>query len=247
MAVSPIPQAPFRQDRKVFLTPIIGDVLFSEIRDCSRIEIPEYGTQHPDAKKWTSHKLVFVKTVDIERDGLFEFFYAAAREDQDLYNFSFGTRNVVGGAGGREFRIVLREYVTFRSEFDPLYDGFNQPMPNVPEGTFDGVEYVFFEKLQKKIDQPELDSLFVAETVTYIEKAFLDLKISYEAQRADTVPEKFRATIPNIITEGLVEGLVEIPTLAQNELQESQSQLNPDVKLVRNVTRNPQTAPVTLT
>jgi len=247
MAVSPIPQAPFRQDRKVFLTPIIGDVLFSEVRDCSRISIPEYGTPHPDAKKWPSHKLVFVKTVDIERDGLFEFFYAAAREDQDLYNFSFGTRNVVGGAGGREFRIVLREYVTFRSEFDPLYDGFNQPMPNVPEGTFDGVEYVFFEKLQKKIDQPELDSLFVAETVTYIEKAFLDLKISYEAQRADTVPEKFRATIPNIITEGLVEGLVEIPTLAQNELQESQSQLNPDVKLVRNVTRNPQTAPVTLT
>ena len=74
MAVSQLPQAPYRQDRRIYPTPIIGDVLFSEVRDCTRSEIPEYGTLHPNPKKWPDHKLVYVKPVDIERDGIFEFF-----------------------------------------------------------------------------------------------------------------------------------------------------------------------------
>ena len=243
MAVSPIPQAPFRQDRKVFLTPIIGDVLFSEIRDCSRIEIPEYGTPHPDAKKWPSHKLVFVKTVDIERDGLFEFFYAAAREDQDLYNFSFGTRNIAG----REFRVVSRSYVTLRSEFDPLLPAFNAAMPNVPEGKFDGVDYVFYDKVQQRIEQQELDALFIAEVYTYIETDFLDDKLSVSIERPVLIPEKFRASLPTNTTEELVAGTVATPALGADDIAATEEQVNTDVKRVRTVSRAPQTEPVTLT
>lgn len=243
MAVSPIPQAPFRQDRKVFLTPIIGDVLFSEVRDCSRIEIPEYGTLHPDSKKWPSHKLVFVKTVDIERDGLFEFFYAAAREDQDLYNFAFGTRNIAG----REFRVVSRSYVTLRSEFDPLSPAFNAAMPNVPEGKFDGVDYVFYDKVQQRIEQQELDALFIAEVYTYIETDFLDDKLSVSIERPVLIPEKFRASLPTNTTEELVAGTVATPTLGADDIAATEEQVNTDVKRVRTVSRAPQTEPVTLT
>ena len=246
MAISQLPQAPYRQDRKIFPTPLITDILFSEVRDCSRSEFPEYGTPHPNPNKWPHHKLIFIKTVDIERDGIFEFFYAADRENQDEYNFSYGYRNVIGGVGGREFRVVLREYIIPRSEFDPLHPAFQTPMPNVPEGLFEDIEYVFFDKTQKKIDQPELDSLYVAEVRTYIETAFLDYKVAYSIQVPDLVPERFRATIPQVSTEGIEAGLATIPELEAGQLLASEDQLNPDVKVVKSVNRSNPTIDITL-
>ena len=246
MAVSQLPQAPYRQDRRVYPTPIIGDVLFSEVRDCTRSEIPEYGTPHPNPKKWPDHKLVFVKPVDIERDGIFEFFYAAERENQDLYNFSSGYRNVVGNAGGREFRVVQRSYVTLREKFQPMDIEFATPMMNVPEGKFDDVEYVFFDRQQQPIQEQELNALFVAEVHTYIEKAFLDDKLSYTVQRTDPLPEKFQILVPEQVTEELVEGSVELPTLTGSQLSVKEDQINPDIKLVRTATRDRSTLPVSL-
>jgi len=246
MPISALPQAPFRQDRKIFPTPLITDVLFSEIRDCNRSEFPEYGTPHPNAAKWPYHKLIFIKPVDIERNEVFEFFYAAERENQDLYNFSSGYRNVIGNVGGREFRVVLREYVTPRAEFDPLYPAFGAGMPDVPEGTFEGIDYLFFDKQQKKIEQAELDSLYVAEVHTYVEKAFLDYKISYTNQIPDLVPDKFRPTLSRTTIEGIEEGLAELPTLLGGQILASQDQLNPDVKLVKIISQTKPTGGVTL-
>ena len=240
MAISQLPQAPYRQDRKIFPTPIIGDVLFSEVRDCTRSEIPEYGTPHPNPKKWPDHKLVFVKPVDIERDGIFEFFYAAERENQDLYNFSSGYRNVVGNAGGREFRVVQRSYVTLRDKFQPMDIEFGTPMMNVPEGKFDDVEYVFFDRQQQPIQEQELNALFVAEVHTYIEKAFLEYKLSFGTQKSEVVPEKFRALIPQTTTEQIVEGLAEQPVLTGSQLSVTEDQINPDIKVVKTVSRADQ-------
>jgi hypothetical protein len=237
MAVSQLPQAPYRQDRRIYPTPIIGDVLFSEVRDCTRIEIPEYGTPHPNTNKWPDHKLVFVKTVDIERDGIYEFFYAAERENQDLYNFSSGYRNVVGNAGGREFRVVQRSYVTLRDKFQPMDIEFATPMMDVPEGKFDDIEYVFFDRQQQPIQDQELNALFVAEVHTYIEKAFLDYKISYSTQKGDVVPEKFRVAIPQKSTEQIVEGLAAQPVLTGSQLSVSEDQINPDIKVVKIISR----------
>ena len=238
MPISQLPQAPFRQDRKIFPTPIIGDVLFSEVRDCNRIAIPEYGTPHPDTIKWPDHKLVYVKSVDIERDGLFEFFYAAERQNQDLYNFSSGYRNVIGNVGGREFRIVQRSYVTLRESFQPLDIPFGTVMPDIPEGKFEGVEYVFFDRQQQPITEQELNALFVAEVHTYIETSFLEYKLSYATTKSDVVPEKFQINIPQKTTEQIVEGLAEQPVLTDTQLSVTEEQINPDIKVVRIVSRD---------
>ena len=245
MPVSQLPQAPYRQDRRIYPTPDSGDVLFSQVKDCSRSDIPAYGTPHPDSAKWPYHKLVFVKTVDIERDGLFEFFYAADREEQDRYNFSFGYRNIIGNVGGREFRVVTRTYLTLRSEFDPLFPAFKTPMPEVPDSTFDGINYLFFDKKQAK-SEPELDSLYVIEERTYVEESFLDLRLSYGVQKPEVVPEKFRNIIPNVSEEYIEEGIASVPTLANDEISVSEDQLNPNVKLIKKTKRNALVLPVNI-
>jgi len=219
--------------------------LFSQVKDCSRSDIPAYGTPHPDSAKWPHHKLVFVKTVDIERDGIFEFFYAADREEQDRYNFSFGYRNIIGNVGGREFRVVTRTYLTLRSEFDPLSPAFKTPMPEVPESTFDGINYLFFDKKQAK-GEPELDSLYVIEERNYVEESFLDLRLSYGTQKPEVVPEKFRSVIPTESVEYIEEGLAAAPTLASDELSVTEDQLNPSVKLVKKTKRSELVLPVNL-
>ena len=166
MAVSALPQAPFRQDRKLFPTPLIGDVLFSEVRDCTRIEFPEYGTPHPDTKKWPDHFLVFIQPIDVERNEIFTFFYAAKRESQDLYNWEFADANI----GGTNFPAVTRSYVTLRSEYDPSGLPMGSLMPDSPKGKFTAA-YVLAERVQKKIGQQELDSMFVVEQHVYVNKS----------------------------------------------------------------------------
>lgn len=239
MPVSALPQAPYRQDRKIFPTPLTTDVLFSEIRDCNRSDFPAYGTPHPNAVKWPHHKLIFIKPVDIERNEIFEFFYAADRENQDLYNFSSGYRNI---GGNREFKIVIREYVTPRAEFDASVPAFKDAMPDVPAGVFDGVSYIFFDKQQKKTEQTELDSHYVLETHTYVETALLDDYISLSTQVPDLMPDKFRALIPRTTTENIVEGKAETPVLGTDLLQASEEQINPDVKLVKTISSNRKAA-----
>ena len=162
MAISQLPQAPFRQDRKIFPTPIIGDVLFSEIRDCNRILIPEYGTPHPDTNKWPDHKLIYVKPVDIERNEIFEFFYAADRENQDLYNFEVARLRV----GTLSVPMVKRTYLSPRESFDLTEPQLGSAMPNIPLDKFEA-GYILHEVNQVRAES-ELDSLFVREEHIYI-------------------------------------------------------------------------------
>lgn len=168
MPISPLPQAPYRQDSKTFPTPLIGDVVFSEVRDCTRITFPEYGTPHPDVKRWPYHKLVFIKSVDIERDGLFEFFYAADRDHQDLYNFQFSQADI----GGVKFDSVVRTYVSPRSEFTPTKYAMGSEMPSDPNGLFSDT-YVLSEYKQQDQQEQVLNSLYVTEQLVYIKKVLL--------------------------------------------------------------------------
>jgi hypothetical protein len=235
MAVSQLPQAPYRQDRKVFPTPIVGDVLFSEVRDCNRGNpFPEYGTPYPNANKWPNHKLVYVKPVDIERNEIFEFFYAAERENQDLYNFAFGLRNI----GNREFRTVTRTYVTLRENFKPTDIEFGTAMPNVPEDKFEGVNYVFYDKEQQNTQQEELNALFVIEAHSYVEEAVLDEVLTLSTERQDPLPPKFRVLSPTTTTDELAEGSVETPVLTGDQLAATEDQLNTNLKRKRTVSRS---------
>jgi hypothetical protein len=235
MAVSQLPQAPYRQDRKIFPTPIIGDVLFSEVRDCNRGNpFPEYGTPYPNANKWPNHKLVYIKPVDIERNEIFEFFYAAERENQDLYNFAFGLRSI----GNREFRTVTRTYVTLRENFKPTDIEFGTPMLNVPEDKFEGVNYVFYDKEQQNTQQEELNALFVIEAHSYVEEAVLDEVLTLSTERQDPLPPKFRVLSPTTTTDELAEGSVETPVLTGDQLAATEDQLNTNLKRKRTVSRS---------
>ena len=235
MPVSQLPQAPYRQDRKIFPTPLVGDVLFSEVRDCNRGNpFPEYGTPYPNANKWPDHKLVYIKPVDIERNEIFEFFYAAERENQDLYNFAFGLRNI----GNREFRTVTRTYVTLRENFKPVDIEFGTAMSNVPEDKFEGVNYVFYDKEQQNTQQEELNALFVIEVHSYVEEAVLDEVLTLSTERQDPLPPKFRVLSPTTTTDELAEGSVETPVLTGDQLAATEDQLNTNLKRKRTVSRS---------
>jgi hypothetical protein len=235
MPVSQLPQAPYRQDRKIFPTPIIGDVLFSEVRDCNRGNpFPEYGTPYPNSNKWPDHKLVYIKPVDIERNEIFEFFYAAERENQDLYNFAFGNRVI----GNREFRTVTRTYVTLRENFKPVDIEFGTAMPNVPEDKFEGVNYVFYDKEQQNTQQEELNALFVIEAHSYVEEAVLDEVLTLSTERQDPLPPKFRVLSPTTTTDELAEGSVETPVLTGDQLAATEDQINTNLKRKRTVSRS---------
>jgi hypothetical protein len=235
MAISQLPQAPYRQDRKIFPTPLVGDVLFSEVRDCNRGNpFPEYGTPYPNSNKWPDHKLVYIKPVDIERNEIFEFFYAAERENQDLYNFAFGNRVI----GNREFRTVTRTYVTLRENFKPVDIEFGTAMPNVPEDKFEGVNYVFYDKEQQNTQQEELNALFVIEVHSYVEEAVLDEVLTLSTERQDPLPPKFRVLSPTTTTDELAEGSVETPVLTGDQLAATEDQLNTNLKRKRTVSRS---------
>tara|TARA_A100001037_G_C15132447_1_gene629372 strand:- start:1191 stop:2777 length:1587 start_codon:yes stop_codon:yes gene_type:complete len=124
---------------------------------------PSYGTAHPDTENFPRHKLCHVKQADAE--GLFfEYYYAAAREFQDDYNFEFSQADL----GGNEYDTVIRTYVNLRSDFldtDTEYQA-GDPMPDVPSSQF-GDTYILMTRQQKRIGDTELDGLFVVEQRVY--------------------------------------------------------------------------------
>jgi hypothetical protein len=176
MPISALPQAPYRQDNKTFPTPLIGDVVFSEIHDCNRGNnpFPEYGTPYPNAAKWPHHKLVYIKPVAIERNEIFEFFYAADRDHQDLYNYSFSQADI----GGTKFDSVVRTYVSPRAGFTPTNYAMGAAMSSDPDGIFTDT-YVLAEYKQVDAQEQILNSLYVTEQLTYIKKATFT-KVDYD-------------------------------------------------------------------
>ena len=163
-------RAPVRQTEIVYPTPLISDVLFSELVDTTRSAVPAYGTAHPNTAKWPHHSLVLAREANPQdsggRDGVFEFFYAAARENQDLYNFTHTNADI----GNTRFDAVARTYVTLRDSFTPDTPAMGATMPNVPASLFTGT-YVLAEKRQTRVEDQELDSLYVAETHVYVKRA----------------------------------------------------------------------------
>jgi hypothetical protein len=204
MPVSLLPQAPHRQDRKVFPTPLIGDVLFSEVRDCNRILIPEYGTPHPDTNKWPNHKLVYVRPVDIDRNEIFEFFYAANRENQDEYNWEVSNADI----GGVKFDSVKRVYLFLREDYDALLPAMGTAMPSVPVGKF-GTEFVLSSRRQVQSPEQELNSIFIFEERTYIKRSTLvDIEINRETGTAFQITTDYYYTGEIVSGSRTIEELV---------------------------------------
>ncbi len=144
-------------------TPLIGDLLFYELVHPDRLETPEYGTAHPDTVRWPDHKLVYVKPIDEVGDH-YQYWYAADRATQDLYNFEFRPFSIAG------FRLdsVVRTYLNPREDFDNLVPASASTMPDLPAGMFTG-EWILFDIQQKRGDEI-LDSLYVVEERVYIQR-----------------------------------------------------------------------------
>jgi hypothetical protein len=158
------------QQVKSFPTPVPSDLLFYEIKDSNipRNENWNYGDPHPNKTRYPDHELIFVTPVVKGSNPSAEqqWWYAAKRENQDDYNFSYTKADI----GGTRFDAVARTYVTLRSAFTPDTPAMGATMPNDPESLFTGA-YVLAEKRQTRIGEQELDSLYVAETHVYVKRA----------------------------------------------------------------------------
>ena len=178
MALNPSPQ---RQSVVTFPTPNVNDILFFESVDAERVgtDIPEYGTKHPDSKKWPNHRLIHVEAADPKQQTrYYRYYYAADQLDQDNDNWSHTEADI----GGTKFDAVARDYVVRRSEFDPELPAMGSTMPDVPADKFPSSsrvnelnhnktdEYVLAQRKQTPINDKVLNGLYVIEQRVYVKK-----------------------------------------------------------------------------
>lgn len=161
------------QDRFfIYDSPLPRDLIIIEERDCSIPKYNEwtYGELH---ETFPDHVLVHV-VANQRKPGFYTWYYASKRYSQDEYNFEFAHADI----GGTKFSSIIRTYIHLRSEeFDPEDPPMGSSMPNYPEGKFHPGNstpftdrYVLAEKIQKRIDNQTLDSLFIVERRTYIKR-----------------------------------------------------------------------------
>lgn len=158
---------PIRQRLRTFLTPDIRDFIVAESKDVSFREIPAYGTAHPDERKYPHHVFAFAQPAD-DQGLLYTLLYVMKRADQDAYNWEMQD----AGISETKFLQVQRTYVTLRSEFASATPAMGATMPSVPTGQFSGT-FVLADRQQKRSGDKELDTLFVVDVHTYIQKEIL--------------------------------------------------------------------------
>lgn len=141
----------------------LKDLIFYEVVDYNikSNRDMEYGTPHHNPQVYPYHVLVYIEPNDKEAK-TYRFYYAAKRENQDLYNYSSGYESI----GGLMLQTVTRVYITLREDHKSFLPTANAPMPDVPEGKF-AQGFILYKSTQ--IEAPkELKSLFVFEEHTYI-------------------------------------------------------------------------------
>jgi len=178
MALNPSPQ---RQSVVTFPTPNVNDILFFESVDAEQVgtDIPEYGSKHPDSKKWPNHRLIHVEAADPKQQTrYYRYYYAADQLDQDNDNWAHTEADI----GGTKFDAVARDYVIRRSEFNPELPAMGATMPNVPVDKFppsarvDELDhnyndtYVLAQRKQTPINDKVLNGLYVIEQRVYVKK-----------------------------------------------------------------------------
>jgi hypothetical protein len=160
-------------------TPLVGDQIFYETRDISKEKHGglDYGDSHPDKSKWPHHRVVSFQNLPDQGDSTYVIFYAADRKFEDLYNFEHSKANL----GGHKFDTVTRSYIVRREYYDPGTPALGTAMPDTPAGKFDASNFHLISRNQDRISQrsaraeasigqAELDSLYVVETRTYIDR-----------------------------------------------------------------------------
>jgi hypothetical protein len=177
-----------RHQIKTFPTPLPIDLIFYEVVDSAyeRNNAWEYGQAHWDTKNYPNHILVFVAPQPPSRDvpNRQFWYYAANREDQDLYNWTSGIANIAG----MRFDTVERIYVFRRDDYNPEELQMGDPMPNIPVNRFpdpvttDGdnttnddspplyTNHVLAERDQMNSSDEVLNSIFIVEKRVYVKR-----------------------------------------------------------------------------
>lgn len=166
-----------------FPTPDLRDVLFYTVHD---EDIPknqqraygqtmaDLGIKHPDALRFPNHQLVAI-TLRAE-DRKYQWWWAARREDQDLYNWEQTHADIAG----QQFDAIARTYIVHRDDYDSENPAMGSPMPDKPESMFGtGVvigdesvieDYVLAGRKELRAPEKELDALFVFEQRIYVKR-----------------------------------------------------------------------------
>lgn len=168
-----------RQRFSIFVSPRNEDFLFYEKVDKQRVKeaIPEYGTPHPDYRKYPNH--FFAQAVQADEDGqIYYYYYAAKRESQDDYNWEHTTVDYKT----LTYDMVERTYVLLRSEYDDDAPALGTAMPITDEDPFEESDgYILVARKQDrigdagrrstKIGDKELDSMFVLVRRVYLKRS----------------------------------------------------------------------------
>lgn len=177
------------------------DLRLPRVRDDAVI-----GAPHPDTERYPEHKLVHRQPMDAS--GFHQFFYAAPREHQDVYNWEYSQADI----GGVKFNSVVRTYVSARASYTPLNPLQGAAMPNVPQDMFTG-SYVLAGREEKRIES-ELDGLFVSERLTYVQKATItdiNMNPTFGCGVGTTTTLYFRG---ESTSGGAIESIVAVPSNA---------------------------------
>lgn len=175
-----------RQQVTSYPTPLPIDLIFYEVRDktLGKNSVWNYGDKHPNVDKYPNHILVLVtENTNKYAEGDERWYYAANRENQDLYNWTHSEADI----GGTKFDAVTRFYVIRRDDFDPEEPTQGTLLENMPEDLFVGDHYLA-ERAVMKSDDEILASLFVMEKRTYVKKVpFIDIEINRETGDAKQI------------------------------------------------------------
>lgn len=169
----PLPQAPQRQTTNIPITPIVGDLLVTVTSEAQRKDLPAYGTamseMHQKGRidpRYENHIFTLAVPLNNAREDMFTLYFAAPRENQDLYNWEVTEADI----GGTRFDAISRSYIIPRADYDKSNPAMGSTMPNVPASKFPNpTTYILAQKSQRRIEK-EFDSMFVAETRVYIRK-----------------------------------------------------------------------------
>tara|TARA_R110002020_G_C16309729_1_gene773735 strand:- start:539 stop:1825 length:1287 start_codon:yes stop_codon:yes gene_type:complete len=168
---------------KSYPTPLIDDVLFYELLDFSQKKYADtsYGDQHYDHGRWPDHKVVSIEVVKKLGENICAVHYAADRKKQDLYNFEHSLADL----GGVRYETITRTYVVRRDEYNSVEPKLGTVMPNLPAGKFANYsDFVIISRKQERISErgrkaqesiggAELNSLYVVESRTYVNRTEL--------------------------------------------------------------------------
>lgn len=177
-----------------FPTPRISDVIFQEVLDLSLAKYADlgYDAPHPDEEIWPSHTLVSLTPLPDQGPKVYRVTWAAKRENQDDYNFEHVKANI----GGQKFDAVTRTYVTRRDEYDPSTPALGADMSSAPDDKFTGTDYDLVSRRQARfsdasgrnplVGTAELDSLFILEVRTYIDREEL-VRSSFDEETSGLV------------------------------------------------------------